>query len=327
MKKYRFKSLIIPIAAAMLCLALISISIAPIAVSVDPPPSVPALKNEGERITLLVGGTDRSSGLTDVLMLVTVRTDTGHACVLQIPRDTYAAYTEKSYKKINGAYGALGGEGLSRLLSESLNVKIDGYVIISPDTLRRAVDALGGVEVELDRNMYYNDPAQGLYINLKAGRQTLNGEKAEQFIRYRSGYANGDLGRMDTQKIFLVAAARKLKAHTSGVELLRLSASLMSGTDTNITPARAMAVIEALKSGEDRDTVLLTAPGESATAKSGASYYSLSAPAMAEVLKKYFDGDGQFDSKKLFLNKNNGTFGKIYGSYSAYNTVTADKVN
>lgn len=324
MKKYR---LLPVITITLILLTLLSVSALPLTVTTDGDRSTPTLKNEGQRITLLIGGTDRASGLTDVLMLLTVRTDTGRACVLQIPRDTYAAYTEKSYKKINGGYAALGGEGLTELLSESLDVKIDGYIILSPNAFREAVDAIGGVEVEIPQNMYYNDPAQNLYINLKAGRQTLNGEKAEQLIRYRAGYADGDLGRMDTQKIFLVAAARKLKRELSQVELLKVATSLMSGTDTNITPAQALTVIEALKRAEEKDIMLLTAAGAGATAKSGASYYSLSAPAMQEILGKYFDGGREFDREKLFLNKNNSDFGRIYHGYSRYTAVRADEIN
>ena len=324
MKKYRLLPII---SAILICLTLFSVSALPLAVSTDQDISTPAAKNEGERITLLIGGTDRASGLTDVLMLVTVQTDTGNACVLQIPRDTYAAYTEKNYKKINGAYGELGGEGLATLFAQSLDIKIDGYMILSPNAFRGAVDAIGGVEVDIKKNMYYSDPAQGLYINLKAGKQTLDGEKAEQLIRYRSGYANGDLGRMDMQKVFLVALAKKLKNHTSQADLLRVATSLMQGTDTNITPALALTVTEALKKSDEKNMVLITAAGESAEAKSGASYYSLSAPAMKEILEKYFNGGENFDSERLFLNKNNTDFGRIYEGYSQYTPRRADEIN
>ena len=260
-------------------------------------------------------------------MLLTVDTDTNSACVLQIPRDTYAAYTDKSYKKINGAYGALGGDGLVQLFEESFDIDIDGYMILSPNAFRDAVDAIGGVEVELDRTMYYNDPSQDLYIYLKAGKQLLNGERAEQFIRYRSGYINGDLGRMDTQKVFLSSVAKKLKNEASQIDMIRIASSLMSGTDTNITPAQAATVIDTLKSVDEKNIILVTSAGESATAKSGASYYSLSAPAMREILKRYFDGGENFDTNRLFLNKNNSEFGSIYNGYSQYTPMCADEID
>lgn len=324
MKKYRLIPIIF---TALLCLTLVSVRAFPITASPDRADSFSDNTKKGERITLLIGGTDRTSGLTDALMLLTVDTAENSACVLQIPRDTYAAYTEKSYKKINGGYGALGGEGLSELFEKCFDVRIDGYMILSPNALRNAVDAIGGVEVEIDRTMYYNDPAQGLYIYLKAGRQTLDGAKAEQFIRYRSGYINGDLGRMDTQKIFLCAVAKKLKNEITHMDMLRVAASLMSGTDTNMTSAQASAVIEALKTFDEKNIILLTAAGESATAKSGASYYSLSAPAMKEILEKYFDGGENFDPEKLFLNKYNSEFGRIYNRYCGYTLTRADEID
>ena len=118
-----------------------------------------------EPFTVLVAGCDRVSGLTDVLMLISAKTD-GGISVLQIPRDTYAAYTEKSYKKINGAYAQLGGEGLKGFISQSFGTRIDRYMVLSPDAFCEAVDALGGIEVEVTRTLYYNDPAQQLYIHI-----------------------------------------------------------------------------------------------------------------------------------------------------------------
>ena len=93
MKKYRY----LPGIYACIVVAFIlilGVSLIPRTAPEDHGSESGAKQNGAERLTFLVGGTDRASGLTDVLMLVTLRTDTGSACVLQIPRDTYAAYTE-----------------------------------------------------------------------------------------------------------------------------------------------------------------------------------------------------------------------------------------
>lgn len=280
------------------------------------------------RFNLLVAGTDRTSGLTDVMMLLSLDRDANTVSILQIPRDTYAAYTDKSYKKLNGAYGALGGgRELANFISDAFAIKIDRYAVLSPDALRAAVDAVGGVEIELDEPLYYRDPHQGLSISLPKGKQILNGERAEQFIRYRSGYASGDIGRMDAQKVFMTALFKKLSTELSPLSLAKLASGLIGKTDTDITPADIGMLSRELSSiGADK-VYFVTAPGEAADAKSGASYYALSKSAMDRLLSERFGGTvGSFDKKEVFLNKNNKAFGSIYESEREYTVYSAENI-
>ena len=275
---------------------------------------------------VLVGGYDRVSGLADVLMLISLDRDTGEAVALQIPRDTYAAYTDGSYRKINGAPRALGGMAAFRtLLSESLGISIDRYLALSPDAFRDLVDALGGVEIELGEDMNYEDPAQGLSIHLKAGKQRLDGETAEEFVRYRSGYANGDLGRLDAQKLFLAALFRQLREGLSPMTVATLAAALTQGTETDLTLSDVAMLAGELPMLEAERTMLVTAPGKAITGvNSGASYYVLSAPAMRELLSRYFGADeAGFDPKGLFYSAEYVGFGEIYRQYVPYETFSA----
>ena len=83
-------------------------------------------KNTELRTNFLVLGKDEASGLYDVIMLVSYNATKNEIGVVQIPRDTYAEFTESSYKKLNGAVAALGGEReLCEFLSNALSVKID----------------------------------------------------------------------------------------------------------------------------------------------------------------------------------------------------------
>ncbi len=279
---------------------------------------------ESNSLNILLMGTDRMSGLTDVIMLLSLDRKEGRATVMQIPRDTYAEYTDKSYKKLNGAYGALGGEGICRFLSDSIGVNIDRYVTLSPDAFCSAVDAVGGVEVNLERPMYYNDPYQDLYIALSAGKQTLDGKTAEQFIRYRSGYDNGDLGRIDTQKVFMCGFISAVRKNMDALGLARLSASLLGKTDTNLSVSDAIQLSEELVALENESIMFFTAPGEALIAeKSGASYYALSGRAMREVMQIYFKSPNEFDREQKFLNKNYQSFKAVYEGYTEYKVYTA----
>ena len=180
------------------------------------------------------------------------------------------------------------------------------------------------VEICLDEPMRYSDPEQGLNISLDAGRQILDGKKAEQFIRYRSGYADGDLGRLDAQKIFLCGLLESVRKNTDPLTIARITATLIGKTETNITPSDGIVLAETLLSFDLSQMYVMTAPGEAvAASRSGASYYSLSSVAMDELLREYFGvSSGSFDRDRVFLNERYENFSSVYGGYSEYRVYT-----
>ena len=278
---------------------------------------------------VLVGGTDRTSGLCDVLMLVSLDRDTKEAWIVQLPRDTYANYTEGSYRKLNGAPAALGGMAEMRdFLAEALGISIDRYVRLSPDALCEAVDALGGVEIELNAPMNYNDPAQGLSIHLPAGRQTLDGQAAEQFVRYRSGYVRGDLGRMDAQKLFLSALMVRIRQVDSPLTLGKLAFSLLDDVETDLGAVEVLPLIRDALAVEAQKVYFVTAPGADAVGeKSGASYYVLSRDGMEELLCEHLGVEGApFDPSGAFLHPESKRFRTIYEGYSPYVVYSAAEI-
>ena len=271
-------------------------------------------QSERSGMNVLVMGSDRTTGLTDVMMLVRMNSD-GRLAVMQIPRDTYARYTDGNYKKLNGAYNYFGnGDDVRDLLSNAFGIVIDRYIMLSPDGFRDAVDALGGVEVELDRTFYYDDPYQNFTVYLQKGKHLLDGEKAEQFVRYRSGYVNGDLGRIDAQKVFMRAVMDKASNSLSPVKAVSLAMSLIGKTDTDVGADDIAFFISFLREYDSEKAVMLTAPGEAVTAKkSGASYYSLSYMETKKAIDDYFGVRcGEFDRNGLFLNPSNEDFKRIY---------------
>lgn len=276
---------------------------------------------------ILIAGEDRASGLYDVLMLASWNRDTGEVWVVQLPRDTYAAYAKQSYQKLNGAPIALGGmEKMTAFLSEALGLSIDRYVALSPDVFRHAVDAIGGVEIELERSMRYRDPAQELVIDLPAGRHTLNGEQAEQFVRYRAGYARGDLDRMDAQKIFLSALFRKVRATHSPLTLGKLAASLLKEMDTDLSILETVCLFPEFLRLEASEVHFVTAPGADARASaSGASYYVLSSVGMSKLLREHCGAEAnRFDLKGVFLHPKYEHFRSIYQSDLPWDDVSAE---
>ncbi len=279
--------------------------------------------------TILVLGRDSAAGLSDALMLVRVESMNKRATVLQIPRDTYAEYTENSYKKINGAVSSLGGaEKLCSFLSESLGVEINGYVSVDMDSLPYIVDSVGGVEIELDEPLVYNDPEQSLSINIPAGKQKLDGKTASHFLRYRSGYVRGDIGRMDAQKVFLAALGQKVKK-LDVIELAHLASVILPRIKTNVTLSQSLSLAKIVSDIPEENIVLVTLPGDEVVAeKSGASYYSLSAPAAEELLSEYFGlSEGNFDKNGVFRNEKYESFIKCYENYAPYKIHTASSIS
>ncbi|MBQ9784711.1 MAG: LCP family protein [Clostridia bacterium] len=274
-----------------------------------------AVSGRGEdRVTrFLLMGCDKSTKLTDSILLVTVNESAGQTSILQIPRDTYAEYTKRDYKKLNGAMSALGADGFKNFLSDALGVKIHYFVVLKLDFFRALVDDVGGVEVQIPQDMVYSDPEQGLEINLKKGRMHLDGAQAEQFVRYRSGYVNADLGRLDAQKLFLRAFAKQCKT-LSWRSVLRVLGHALTGVQTDLGVIDAVRVLKVLRACNPDAVPMETLAGQAVAGKSGAWYYVLNREGARRQIDAYLSpaGDVRFDPRGLFEHDSNSDFRNIY---------------
>lgn len=125
--------------------------------------------------------------------------------------DADDAEKKKIDKEIRRDFGI---KYLQALIYYDFGIPTDYYAQVNIKGFRGIVDAIGGVDLYVPQNMDYEDEYQDLYIHLKKGQQTLNGEKAEQFVRYR-GYGAGDIARLDAQKLFINAFLDKLLSVSS----------------------------------------------------------------------------------------------------------------
>lgn len=214
----------------------------------------PYVRKEGY-YTFLFAGIDDVSMSTDVLMLVSLDTKNGAVDVVQIPRDTFVNKTVLGYKNITRVnsiftveYNYHRNQGVSatnarkfammtlkETLEESLCVKIDEYVLTDTSAFVEIIDAFGGIYFDVPQDMYYEDPDQDLYIDLKAGYQHLDGAACEGLIRYRSGYATGDIGRVELREDFLVEAFRQVKENVGVGNMVRLIPTFFSKIKTSMS--------------------------------------------------------------------------------------------
>ena len=266
-----------------------------------------------ERILIL--GKDRAAGLTDSIFIVAIRTRSGQMNILQLPRDTYAEYTDRDYKKLNGAYAVLGLSGTKQFLSDALGVTLDYAVALDLDCVSELVDAVGGVEVEVTSPMHYRDPSQDLTIDLEPGIHLLDGARAEHFLRFRSGYVNADLGRMDAQKRFIAAFVERC-SKVGATSLKSMIWRLFPHAETDIPIHKAIALARLLPQCNAEDLPMMTAPGEAVRGVSGAWYYSLNREGMIGAIRtcllpKDYTED-RFDPNGVFDRAENPDFHNIY---------------
>lgn len=173
--------------------------------------------------TILVFGTDKTSGLTDTIMIVSYDITNQKATVMSIPRDTLlnVSYRSTSSKLINAQYklngrGENGIEALKTEVSKLIGFMPDYYVMIDWELVGQMVEAIGGVWFDVPCHMSYDDDVQDLYIHFEEGYQHLDGKQAMNLVRWRhnnDGTASmgggSDLSRLKIQHNFLKAVLKQ----------------------------------------------------------------------------------------------------------------------
>jgi LCP family protein required for cell wall assembly len=192
---------------------------------------------------VLVMGTDRVGENTDVMFTVEVKD--GATQVTQVPRDTFVDSPELGVLKANALYAFGGVDTVKDEVGKLLNSPVERYLRVNLRAVERLADALGGVEVDVPKRMYYVDNAQGLYIDLYPGPQLLKGEALEGFLRYRHDEM-GDLGRMERQKLVLAQVFRKLIQPSMVGELPGLLKIAGDDVQTDLSPIEMGQLLTAM---------------------------------------------------------------------------------
>jgi len=165
--------------------------------------------NRLTHINTMLLGLDKGGTRTDVMIMAQLNLVDKEINMLQIPRDTYVKDNGRYDRKINSAYGSDKEKTVFKEVKQLTGLDIRKYVIVDTSGFRDLIDTIGGVDFDVPQDMNYDDPDQDLYIHLKAGYQHLDGDKAEQLVRFRS-YPDGDIGRMRVQSQFIQATVDQL---------------------------------------------------------------------------------------------------------------------
>lgn len=243
-----------------------------------------------ETISVLALGVDKSEKLTDVIMYVVFNIRDKTVSVLRIPRDCFVG-KDFPTGKVNAIYGhpnegETGIETLRNYLEEKWKLDIDYYATISLDAVKDIIDDLGGIKMNVEQTINYL-PGQVIY----PGEQVLDGEKSEWILRYRAGYTNGDLGRIDTQTKFLGACIDTAKQ--KGIrECLTVLMKNYKELETDMTLDKMLSLATNYYDMDKNNINMHVVPGN------GAMYYSYAVYAvdeegLLEILNESFVTQGK----------------------------------
>ncbi len=241
---------------------------------------------------VMILGVDRradDAGRSDTLMVASLDEENGKGSLLSIPRDTRVAIEGNGYDKINHAY-AYGGYKLSRKSVESLlGMPINHYILIDTKAFERIIDAMGGVDIDVEKRMYYEDPWDdngGLIIDLYPGEQHLDGERAIQYVRYRDG--EGDIGRIRRQQKFMKAVLAQLISPQILPKLPDLVEKVSGALETDMSLPELLAFAGKLKQVHDHGVTAQMVPGRPAYLKD-ISYWIPDIKALRELIAESLD--------------------------------------
>lgn len=262
---------------------------------------------EGNVRNILVVGVDKDGVRSDVNMLFSVNDKEKSVNILSIPRDTRVKIGN-GYAKINACLGKENGEALLvNTVRELTGMPVHSFCKINFEGLRNVIDLLGGVEYNVPIDMDYDDPAQDLHIHLKKGPQTLNGADAEGLLRFRSGYKNADLGRIDTQQDFLKELVRQKLNLKYVFKVIPVMGEIKDNLETDLSTGKLLSYAWKFKNGDKVTLKSYTLPGTPKTI-AGVSYYICDETATDALVQVDFGfSDGEWVDPEKIITTPDGT--------------------
>lgn len=268
-----------------------------------------AQQPDSGRINVLLLGLDDgdennpgSPRRSDTMIVASINTDDGTVYLLSIPRDTRVVIPgHKGYDKITHACFYGGPQLASRTVADFLDVPIHYYAAVDWQAFIKVVNIVGGVNLYVERDMNYEDPYANLKIHLTKGYQRLDGQKAGEYIRFRSDEL-GDIGRVQRQQRFIKALSSE--ALTAGliVKTPELANAIKENIETDIPPIVMLKLAYSLKGFNAGNLHTDMLPGNFATF-GGLSFWNPDKEQIAQLIDRNFNSrsaamSGVFDNSK-----------------------------
>ena len=225
---------------------------------------------------------------SDTVIVVSVDPETHDVAALSLPRDTRVkiAWEAKGYEKVAHAHAYGGPRMAVRTVENFLGIPIHYYLRTDPRGFAAMVDILGGVKIDVEKDMFYEDPYQDLYIDLKQGLQVLDGDKAMQYTRYRQ---DSDLARVTRQQKFLQALQDELFQLGTILRLPKLAGELARYVDTNLAPDQILSYAWLAARTAQVELTVATLPGNERWI-GGVCYWEPDLPAVRAMVQRMMWG-------------------------------------
>lgn len=242
-------------------------------------------KLQGEN-NIAVFGLDGDGMRTDTIFIINFNQNRDEVKIVSIPRDTKVEWDEEQSSllkqeightsKLGEMYAYSKEQYIEQLavkeIEEMLDIQVANYMVIDFAAVEKAVDSIGGLELDIPQDMHYRDSSGGLNINIKAGLQNLTGNDVLGALRYRKGYTNGDIGRIQMQQYVMNAFLSKLLSEGDINSIMVSAVEIMKGVKTNISIEEMPNYIKLVMDIDTNNIQFYTISGE-ASSEEGRSYF------------------------------------------------------
>ena len=248
-----------------------------------------------DSINFLLMGVDSqdsesSNVRTDTLMVFNVNKSSGQISILSIPRDTRTPIDgRKNAEKINHSHVYGGPELVMNTVSNLLGLDLEYYVVADYNFVEEIVDLIGGVPIDVPMDMKYEDPVAEppLYIDITKGLQTLDGDKSLQYLRFRKGYKDADLGRIRAQQSFVKSLVKETLKPLNIIKAPGMLKAYNENINTNISIGTIAKYAIKFNKYDIANMNTVTLPGNAKTIK-GVSYFIHSEDKTKDLVNKMF---------------------------------------
>ena len=222
------------------------------------------IKAKDKSIVLIMGVDKRKDdvGRSDTMMIATIDPHLDQATLLSIPRDTRVRIYGRGYDKINAAFSYGGVDLAAETVEDFLGIDIDHYVLINTNSFVKIIDAIGGVDIDVEKRMLYEDPWDddgGLVIDLYPGEQHMDGKTAVTYVRYRD--SEGDIGRVKRQQAFMAACMDKVTSPEIVPRIPKIVREVIDAVETDMSLRQLLELAGSLKAAQKNGLETDMVPG------------------------------------------------------------------
>ncbi|MDD3890092.1 MAG: LCP family protein [Syntrophomonadaceae bacterium] len=227
---------------------------------------------------------------SDTMILASINKKTKQVALVWIPRDTRVK-VKGHYAKINSVNYVMGPEEACKVVGDLFDTKVKYYAVTNFTGFAKIIDILGGVDIDVEMNMYHPDPNSSLNINLTKGLHHLNGQDALRYVRFRGG-PTADIGRTGRQQTFIKALGKEMMQGENIFKLPQLIPEISDNIHTNIPLKDILYMAEVGRDFDTDNIVTQTLPGFPFTdPQTGASYWEVDQEISHGIIDKLFAGE------------------------------------